>query len=143
MSREKRNIALFIGILLLGLLIASSIFNLPSLNPIDNPKENDTLTFFLQNWGDTDHEVTVKIFDQKNNSIFNESYVLTPGERIKSPVITSMLGMYRYEVTLDNNITKTQTAEVRYAEDVSGSDVLFIDIAEQSNDSLHLGIAIP
>lgn len=110
---------------------------LASVNSLISKIENDTLSFFIYNSGNTNHEVTVEVFDSKNISVFNESYILAPGERSKFP-ITWASGPYMYKVTLDNNTTKTEIV----SEDFDMA-TLYIDIDMYSNDPLILGIAVP
>jgi hypothetical protein len=131
-------------LIMLGALALSGSHNIKLINNSsqDNVKliNNSSQSFFINNWGNKSHEVTVEAFSSKNISIFNESYVSAPREDMRSQFpITLAPGTY-IEVILDNNITKTQIV----SEDFSESDsVLYIDIDRHPDDPLDLGTAIP
>ena len=96
-----------------------------------------TNSFFIHNWGNTSHEVTVELFNTENVSVFNESYISVPKETIKSQFpITPVTGV-EIEVTLDNNITKTLIV----SKDLIGL-ILTIDIDMMPNDPLILSPAL-
>ncbi|WP_135605136.1 hypothetical protein [Methanococcoides sp. NM1] len=137
MTEKKPILAAILGIVIAGMLLASIVFVLPSLF-----QKPDPLVFSLNNMDINDHEVAVEIFDSNNNSIFKESYLLVPGEYVKSPKITCIIGTYKYEITLDNNITKTQMADVRYATTLSSSDSLIIAIVDDPDDPLDIGVVV-
>lgn len=117
-----------ISVLLVGII---------ALNSYISKKETGNF-FSINNWDNTSHEVTVKLFNEKNEYIFNQSYVSAPNETIINHFPTKLeSGMY-IEVTLDNNITKTQIV----SNDLTDL-ALYIYIDKRSNDHLVLGVALP
>ncbi|NYT19860.1 MAG: hypothetical protein GKC08_06190 [Methanosarcinales archaeon] len=90
----------------------------------------------------------MNVLDENNNSIFNETYIVNASEGIyspvivRSPVVTSTLGSYKYVVTLDDNITRVEYVQVRYAQTLSSSDHLSIEIYDDENEPLLFGIAV-
>jgi len=134
MSRKKIQIAfVLICLLLVSIIVLTSFVKHNSLDE----KESGN-SFFIINWGNKSHDVTVEVFNSKNTSIFNESYISAPGRHARNQFpFTLELGTY-IEVTLDNNITKTQTI----SEDASDV-ILYIDIDRYADDPLVLGIALP
>lgn len=132
MSRRKFLI-IFVGmcLLLVGIIVLPSIIR-HSLLP-----KNSTLTLFtIYNQDNTDHEVTVKLFDSKNTPIFNESYILAPDEIITSQLSVGLETGAYIEVTLDNNITETET----FYEDF---DIATLYIVVYPNDQLEISIGVP
>ncbi|KKG40625.1 hypothetical protein, partial [Methanosarcina mazei] len=106
-------------------------------NSLHEKKENHTL--IIRNQDNTSHEVTVKLFDSNNSSIFNESYVLDPEEKIKSQYPVRLITGTYIEVTLDNNIIKAETV---YS-NLSDTDILYININARSDNPLDLSIVTP
>jgi hypothetical protein len=51
--------------------------------------------------------------------------------------------VYRFEVTLDQETKRIHMAEIRYARDVSGSDLVYIDIVNNTENPIEFGIAVP
>jgi hypothetical protein len=140
MSKKKLFQVVCICLLLTSIVVLVSFVKhnfLPDKNESDNEKESGN-TFFIHNWGNKSHEVTVELLNSKNISIFNESYISAPKKDMKSQFpITLTPGTY-IKVTLDSNITKTQM--------ISGDSsdiVLYIDIDIRPDDPLDLDIAIP
>ena len=137
--REKINrdaiLGVTIGIAIVTIMLAGIIL-------LFSPSEVDPLGFSIRNKDVHDHEVSVEIFDPENNSIFKESYLLAPEERISSPDTPVELGTYRYEITLDNKITKTQYARSDYVFDLSSSEFVDIEIVEDQNEPIHIGISV-
>ena len=135
MSRKKIQIAfVVICLLLVSIIVLTSFVRHNSL--LDKKESGNT--FIINNMGNKSHEITVEVFDSKNTSIFNESYVLAPGKYIRSRFpFTLEPGMY-IEATLDNNITMNQTVSGD-TEDIS----LHIYIDMYPDDPLVLSIAIP
>lgn len=136
MSRRKFLI-IFVGIclLLVGIIVLPSIIR-HSLLP-DNSGNNTY--FIIHNQGNINHEVTVKLFDSKNTSILNESYVLDPGEKIESHHPVGLAAGTYIEVTLDGNITETQVVPGN----LSDIAVLYIDVDTHPDNPLALSIAVP
>ena len=127
---KRKVLVIFLGVCLLlsGLLI---------LNSYIGTKESGN-SFYIQNWGNSSHKVTVKLFTERGISIFNQTYVLVSSETtINHFPIMLEPGMY-IEVKLDNNVTKTQVV----SRDLIGL-VLYIDIDMHSDDPLILGPALP
>ncbi|WP_052721481.1 hypothetical protein [Methanosarcina siciliae] len=101
-------------------------------------KEGYTL-YIINNHGNINHEVTVELFDLKNTSIFNKSYILAPDEQIKSESSVGLADRTRIEVTLDSNTTETEVV----LGDLSDVAILYIDIDAHRDGSLDLSIAVP
>jgi hypothetical protein len=73
----------------------------------------EPLNFVLDNRDNETHNVKVEIFNSRKNSIFNESYILDPGEFMRSGPIAEEDGEYIFRVTVDHNLTKEQEIEVK------------------------------
>ncbi|WP_135604598.1 hypothetical protein [Methanococcoides sp. NM1] len=114
----------------------------------ENRYELDPLRFDIWSYSLDPHKVEVNVFDENNNSIFNESYMINSSEGIyspvivRSPVVTSTLGSYKYVVTLDDNITRVEYVQVRYAQTLSSSDYLSIEIYDDEEEPLVFSIAV-
>lgn len=104
----------------------------------NNDEVDNSNSFFVNNWDNTNHEVTVELLDSKNASVFKESYTSVPGENLKEQFPVTLEPGAEIKVTLDNNITKTQTV----SEDLIGL-VLYIDVYMVTSDPLSLTIALP
>ncbi|HWQ48322.1 MAG TPA: hypothetical protein VN414_05145, partial [Methanosarcina sp.] len=104
----------------------------------NNDEVDNSNSFFVNNWDNTNHEVTVELLDSKNASVFKESYTSVPGESLKEQFPVTLEPGAEIKVTLDNNITKTQTV----SEDSIGL-VLYIDVYMVTSDPLSLTIALP
>lgn len=108
----------------------------------------DPLMFSIWNYDKDSHKVEVEVFDENDTSIFTETYFINASEGeysptiIKSPIVTETLGSYKYVITLDNEFTAVQFVEVRYSREVSSSDYLWIDIHDNRENPLDLGISI-
>ncbi|MCM1987900.1 hypothetical protein [Methanococcoides seepicolus] len=102
-------------------------------------QHSDSLAFSIENHSKNDHTVEVKVFDENNDMIFNETYLSNSSTGIYSSIGTSTLGSYKYIVTLDNNITKEQNVYVEY------SDYLIIGIYDEeyeySDEVLELSVS--
>ena len=135
---SKKNQIVFVVICLLLVSIIFLIFFV-NYNSLLDKKESGN-SFFINNWGNKSHEVSIEVFNSKNTSIFNESYILAPGKTISSQFPTTLAPGTYIEVTLDNNITETQTV----SEDQSQSHVaLYIQIDMHPDDPLEMNTAIP
>jgi hypothetical protein len=108
----------------------------------------DPLMFSIRNYSNDSHEIRVEVFDENNTSIFDETYLINASEgeysltKIRSPIVTETLGTYKYVITLDNDFTAVQFVDVRYAESLSSSDHLSIDVHDNKENPLSLGISI-
>lgn len=131
-----RRFFILVGIclLLVGIIFLPSVINHYS---IYDKNESDN-SFFINNWGNKSHEVAVEVFNSKNTSKFSESYISAPSKHTRSQFPFTLESGEYIEVTLDNNITKTENIS-EDANDV----VLYIDIDMSTDDPLVLGIAIP
>ncbi|WP_148705963.1 hypothetical protein [Methanosarcina siciliae] len=134
--QKRRLLIIFAGICLL-LILAVVLPYVITYNSLHETKENHTL--IIRNQDNTSHELTVKLFDLNNSSIFNESYVLDPEEKIKSQYPVRLITGTYIEVTLDNNITKAETV---YS-NLSDTDILYINIDARSDNLLALSIVTP
>jgi hypothetical protein len=76
----------------------------------------------------------VKLFDSNNNSIFNESYVLDPEKEIKSQYPARLITGTSIDVTLNNDITRTETV---YS-NLSDTDIIYELIPKPDLTSLLL-----
>lgn len=123
------------GICLLLVIITLSYFLW--YNSLIEANSEITNFFFIHNWGNTSHEVTVELFNTQNTSVFNESYISVPGETIKSQFPITPVPGVEIKVTLDNNITKTLIV----SKDLIGL-TLSIDIDMMPNDPLILSPAL-
>lgn len=130
-----------ICLLLVGIVVLNPFTQQNSLIDKEN-NNNDEVdnsnSFFVNNWDNTNHEVTVELLDSKNASVFKESYTSVPGESLKEQFPVTLEPGAEIKVTLDNNITKTQTV----SEDSIGL-VLYIDVYMVTSDPLSLTIALP
>lgn len=130
-----------ICLLLVGIVVLNPFTQQNSLIDKEN-NNNDEVdnsnSFFVNNWDNTNHEVTVELLDSKNASVFKESYTSVPGESLKEQFPVTLEPGAEIKVTLDNNITKTQTV----SEDLIGL-VLYIDVYMVTSDPLSLTIALP
>lgn len=102
----------------------------------------DPLQFFLQNSDSDEHAISIEIFDFNNKSIFKETYTLSPGDEVSSPEITAELGMHRYEIILDDDIAFEQKARVDYASELSSSEKLYINIVDDPDYPVEIGIEV-
>lgn len=75
------------------------------------------LQFDLHNNDTNEHNITVEVFDYKNKSIFKETYELGSKEGASTPVITKRRGEYVFNVTVDDEITRTSKTYVGYGQD--------------------------
>ena len=134
---QKKNILTWsVGICLLLFIITLSYFLWH--NSLIEANSEITNSFFINNWGNTSHEVTIELFNTQNVSVFNESYISIPRETIKSQFPITPVPGVEIKVTLDNNITKTLIV----SKDLLGL-TLSVDIDMVPNDPLILGIALP
>ncbi|WP_048063181.1 hypothetical protein [Methanococcoides burtonii] len=69
---------------------------------------SDSLVFAIENHGNDNHTIEVKIFNDDSDMIFAETYLSGPSTGIYVPISASALGSYKYIVTMDNKITKEQ-----------------------------------
>lgn len=100
-------------------------------------KEGFTL-FIIHNKGSTNHEVIVEVSDAKNISLFNESYLLVPGEDINIESSVILTTGTCIAVTLDNSIIETETTLVDF--DIA---VIDVNIYPNPDDPLDLSISVP
>ena len=97
---------------LFGIII---LWILGNVNPFGTV---EPLNFVIINYDEiNEHLVQVEIFNSKNKSIFNETYIVSPGDKIRSPKITSDKGLYLFKVILDEEIIETYEAKtgIEYA----------------------------
>lgn len=139
----KKSLIILAGIclLLVGIVVLNPFTQQTSLIDKENNNDievNNSNSFFVNNWDNTNHEVTVELLDSKNASVFKESYTSVPGESLKEQFPVTMEPGAEIKVTLDNNITKTQTV----SEDLIGL-ALYIDVYMVTSDPLSLTISLP
>ena len=118
-----------------------SIIVLPSIIRNSHlPDKTDNNTYItIYNKGNVNHKIIVKLFDSKNTSIFNESYVLSHEEKIESYYPVGMAAGTYIEVTLDNNIIETLVVPG----DLSDIAILHIGIDMNPDEPLNLSIVVP
>ncbi|MDR7664662.1 hypothetical protein RG963_02440 [Methanosarcina sp. Z-7115] len=138
MSRKKIQIAFVIICLLLVIITLNSFVWHNSFIDKEETNNENRSSFFINNWGNTSHEVTVELFNSKNASVFNELYISVPGETIESQFPITPVPGVEIKVTLDNSVTKTLIV----SKDLIGL-TLYIDIDIMPNDPLILGPALP
>lgn len=144
----KKSLIIFIGIcLLLASVVILNPFtqhNSPTGKEEDNNEEENNIesdnsnSFFINNWGNANHEVTVELLNSKNTSVFSESYTSVPGETIEEKFPVTPEPGEEIVVTLDNNITKTQNVS-----DDSTGLALYVDVDMVTSDPLSLSVVLP
>lgn len=149
MSGKKYFILAGICLLLLVIVVINPFTqqNSPIANENSNSNSNsnnnedqvdNSNSFFINNWDNTSHEVTVELLDSKNASVFKESYTSVPGETLNYKFPVTLEPGAEIKVTLDNDITKTETV----SEDSTGL-ALYIDTYMVTSDPLFLSTALP
>lgn len=133
---QKRLLILFAGICLLLVYIVV-LHSVIRHNTLSEKIENNTLV--IRNQDNITHEVIVKLFESNNNSIFNESYVLDPEKEIKSQYPARLVTGTSIDVTLNNDITRTETV---YS-NLSDTDIIYINIDAHRGNPLDLSIVSP
>ena len=104
----------------------------------NNSESASPNSFFINNWGNANHEVNVELLNSKNNSVFSESYTSVPGETIEDQFPVTPVTGGQVVVTLDNNITRTQPV----SEDLTDL-VLYIDIDMIASSPLDITTVLP
>ncbi|WP_440953956.1 hypothetical protein ACSAZK_09660 [Methanosarcina sp. Mfa9] len=102
----------------------------------------DPLQFFLSNSDKEAHEVRIELFDFYNESLFNETYSLNPGDEIASPEINVELGYYSYEITLDGQPPFEQKVRGDYAAGLCSSEKLYINLIDHPEYPMEIGIEV-
>ncbi len=102
----------------------------------------DPLQFFLSNSDKEVHEVRIELFDFYNESLFNETYSLNPGDEITSPGINVELGYYRYEITLDGQPPFEQKVRADYGAELCSSEKLYINLIDHPEYPMEIGIEV-
>ncbi|AKJ40083.1 MULTISPECIES: hypothetical protein [Methanosarcina] len=144
----KKSLIIFAGIciLLVGIVILNPFMqhNSPTGKEENNVEEEnnsesvDPNSFFINNWGNANHEVTVELLNSKNTSVFSKSYSSVPGKTIKDKFSITPVPGGEIVVTLDNDITKTQTVSEN-----STSSILYVDVDMLTSNPLDLSIVLP
>lgn len=142
----RKSLIILVGIclLLVGIVVLNpftqqnSNVDKENNNSNNNDEVDNSNSFFINNWDNTSHEVTVELLDSKNASVFKESYTSVPGENLNYKFPVTLEPGAEIKVTLDNDITKTQTV----SEDSTGL-ILYIDAYMVTSDPLFLSTALP
>jgi hypothetical protein len=134
MSKKNKIVIIVICLLLVSIIVLTFFVNHNSL--LDKKESGNS--FFIVNLGNESHEVTVEVFNSKNTSLFNESYISAPRKTISSQFPTKLTPGTYIEVTLDNNVTKIQTVS-NDASDV----MLSINIDMSPDNPFYLGLSVP
>ncbi|MCM1988024.1 hypothetical protein [Methanococcoides seepicolus] len=111
---------LFVGIIILILSIVGTIFVI---------QHTDSLAFSIENYSKDNHTIEVKVFNEKNELIFNETFPSDYSTGIYVPIDTPFVGSHQYVVTLDNNITKEKNVYL------DSSDYFIIEIYDKIPNS--------
>ncbi|AKB16930.1 MULTISPECIES: hypothetical protein [unclassified Methanosarcina] len=115
-------------------------YNEDAEEELDQEFSADPLQFFLKSDDQKTHDISIKILDFYNESIFYKTYSLNPGNEISSPEISVEPGIYRYEITLDSNFTFEQEVRADYATDSGSSEKLHIDLVDHPEYPIVIGI---
>ncbi|HIH92501.1 TPA: hypothetical protein HA338_00130 [Methanosarcina acetivorans] len=107
---------------------------------LDQEFSSDLLQFFLIYDDKEVHEICIEILDFYNESIFHETYSLSPGTEISSPELGVDLGVYRYELTLDGNFAFEQKVRADHASGSGSSEKLCICLIDHPGYPLAVGI---
>jgi len=102
----------------------------------------DPLEFSLTNSDKKTHKVYIELFDFYDQSMFKQTYMMNPGDMISSPKINAEPGIYRYGIILDNEFTCEQTVRADYAAELGSSEHLCIDICNDPDNPLEIGISV-
>ena len=102
----------------------------------------DPLQFFLSNSDKEAHEIRIELFDFYNESVFNGTYSLDPGDEVASPEINVELGYYRYEIILDGQPPFEQKVRADYAAELSSSEKLYLNLIDHPEYPMEIGIEI-
>jgi hypothetical protein len=102
----------------------------------------DPLEFSLSNNDKETHEVCIELFDFYNQSIFKQIYTVDPGDKISSPKINAELGLYRYEIILDNEFADEQIVRADYAAELGSSEKLHINLIDHPEYPMEIGIEV-
>ena len=100
----------------------------------------DSLQFFLKNEDKKTHEISIEILDFYKEPMFCKTYSLNPGNEISFSEIREETGIYRYEITLDRNLTFEQEVRANYATGPGSSEKLHIDLIDHSEYPIAIGI---
>ena len=134
-----------IGIILLsifiGLYLFFAVFPVMMMSPAS--------LYYIKNADEMTHNIMVEIFDENNLSVFMKNYTLGPEESVSidrkvnwhlpltSSFITWSDGVYFFNFTVDNNVSKEYIREVNmfesisvrlYTTDYSSSEIIPIEI---------------
>jgi hypothetical protein len=103
---QRKLLIIFVGIclLLVYIIVLHSVIR---HNTFSEEIENNTL--IILNQDNTTHEVTVKLFDSNNSSIFDELYVLDPEKEIKSQYPARLVTGTSIDVTLNIGSSKNDS----------------------------------
>jgi hypothetical protein len=102
----------------------------------------DPLRFSISNSDKERHEVCIELLNFYNQTIFKQTYTMNPGDRISSTMINAELGLYRYEIILDNDFTCEQTVRADYAAELGSSEKLYIYITDDPDNPIKFGIEV-
>jgi hypothetical protein len=102
----------------------------------------DPLRFSLSNSDKETHEVCIELLNFYNQTIFKQTYTMNRGDMISSPMINAELGLYRYEIILDNEFTCEQTVRADYAAELGSSEKLSIYITGDPDNPITFGIEV-
>ncbi|WP_440946480.1 hypothetical protein ACSAZL_20980 [Methanosarcina sp. T3] len=107
---------------------------------LDQEFSSGPLQFFFINDDNETHEIGIEILDFYNESIFHETYSLSPGTEISSPELGVEPGIYRYEITLDSNFAFEQEVRADHVSESDSSEKLHIYLIDHPEYPLAAGI---
>jgi len=137
-----KRIAIILLVIFLGLYLFFAVFPVMVVSPAS--------LYHINNRDEVTHNVTVEIFDEHNVSVFKKHYTLGPDESVDlerevnwhlpftSSFITWYDGVYTFNFTVDNNVSKDIVRDINQYEaimvgldstDYPSSDIVTISIS--------------
>lgn len=113
-----------------------AVYDITDSRTEDEKYPVDPLTFEIINKDIIEHNFSIEAFDPYNKSIFNESYLLNPGETIQSPEISEQLGLHHYAYSLDNGESFVIYVEVGRAANLGSSEKASFEITNDTANPL-------
>ena len=136
-----KRIGIILLIIFIGLYLFFAVFPVMMMSPAS--------LYYIKNADEATHNIMVEIFDENNLSVFMKNYTLGPEESVSidrkvnwhlpltSSFITWSDGVYFFNFTVDNNVSKEYIREVNmfesisvrlYTTDYSSSEIIPIEI---------------
>ena len=136
-----KRIAVILLVIFIGLYLIFNVFPIMVVSPAS--------LYYINNHDEVTHNVTVEIFDEHNVSVFKKHYTLGHDESVDlerevnwhlpftSSFITWYDGVYTFNFTVDNNVSKDIVRDINQYEtimvgldstDYPSSDIVTISI---------------